>query len=191
MFLTSCLTKFAYWGGRTFRRSGQFRSSSTHLNVYIAVGIEGAVDHMQRDIDVGYRVQKVDDKRFLHLQAFLRLSLTFLYRFDTQIHKTRDRGRGGEKTLLLLGVLESELLYGTHLRNNFVHWITQRPFFTSPPILGSALKLICMVPRMALLSFTILLDCNFFHSQTHPKDKTSIVDPKRDPRVFSYFSMAS
>lgn len=41
--------------------------SLAHLDVYIAVGVEGAVDHMQGDIDVRYRVKEMNDDRLFHL----------------------------------------------------------------------------------------------------------------------------
>lgn len=55
--------------------SGQFRSSIdaikdgslAHLDVYIAVGVEGAVDHMKGDIDVRYRMKEMNNHRLFHL----------------------------------------------------------------------------------------------------------------------------
>lgn len=79
----------AGWARNHFMRSGLFHISIdrqlkddlddfslSYLNVHIAVGIEGAVDHMQRDIYVRYRMKKVNDHWFLHLHAVSILDFT-------------------------------------------------------------------------------------------------------------------
>lgn len=54
-----------------------------YLNVHIAVWVEGAVDHMQGDIDVRYLVQQINYHRLLHfftatLYTFYNRRLFFL-----------------------------------------------------------------------------------------------------------------
>lgn len=83
----------------------------SYLNVYIAVGVEGAVDHMQGDIDVWYRVKEVYHKRLLHLHDD-----GFLHSFFFIALIRRYNRAEGEKNFCCWEVLKSEF---TTSRNTF------------------------------------------------------------------------
>lgn len=113
MFLTSC-------PDTEERLRKEF---DAYLDVHIAVRVEGAVDHMQGDIDVRYLVQQINYHRLLHFSP-RRFTLFTTENFFSLSPYATTRAME-EKCFflpfsdLLLANFEILIsaLYGTHLRN--------------------------------------------------------------------------
>jgi hypothetical protein len=111
-------------GNFIYQLTRLFKDEVAYLDVHIAVRIESAVDHMQRDIDVRYRVQEGYDKRLLHLHDvgfFTLLFFPYFLIFFLLSLMLRRYAREEKNTFVVLGGGERE-------KNAFTIQISENSF---------------------------------------------------------------